>query len=241
MLASIDPRGRRVLVIGDSLTHRGSDSAPDGVTVTESAARSSTPGDLFASHLLAMGAAAARINGRVSRGAYNLFTGANGEDGRQVLATETAWRPDLVFVVLGTNDLGLADRPLTNAYAVLRDAFPGAQVIAVGPPYFARSEDARESAAVYAILARTFGPANVIDWRPGTLAMPRTPDGVHFTAAGAKGAAVALAAAVMARRPVAIAPAGSALGPAVFTMIVLGALGVGGLVLLRRPRPRRRR
>lgn len=185
--------GRRILVFGDSLTHRGSRDAPDGRTVTESSDRDGTPGDLLASHLLELGADKARINGRVSRSAWNLF---RVEDGAQVLRNEAAHEPDLVFVFLGTNDLGLDVGKDQQAFETIRDAFAGAEIWAIGPPAFASSDRTKQAKSVYKTLETVFGSSHVIDLRPLTGDVDRTSDGVHFTSGASKVVARRLADAI---------------------------------------------
>jgi lysophospholipase L1-like esterase len=155
----MDPRGRRILVFGDSLTHRGARTAPDGVPALPLANRTGTPGDLLASYLLAAGAAAVRINGRVSRSAVNLWKGNNGENGTAVVAAEASARPDLVIIMLGTNDLGMGATADAAAFQRLRDAFAGygAEVVAIGPPAFARADLNAKAVTVYQTLARVSG------------------------------------------------------------------------------------
>lgn len=189
----MDLRGKRVLVFGDSLTHRGSRTAPDAREVTEGVDRTSgAPGDLLASHLLQLGAAAARINGRVSRSAYNFF---RIEDATDILAEEVAWKPDLVFVFLGTNDLGLNAAKDAAAFEALRQPFAdaGAEVWAIGPPAFAKDTARAQAKVVYKTLAKVFGRDRVLDLRPLSQDAARTDDGVHFTAQGAAQVAAALA------------------------------------------------
>lgn len=211
----MDPRGRRILVFGDSLTHRGARTAPDGVPALPLANRTGTPGDLLASYLLTAGAAAVRINGRVSRSAVNLWKGNNGENGAAVVATEAGARPDFVIIMLGTNDLGMGATADAAAFQRLRDAFAsyGAEVVAIGPPAFARADLNAKAVTVYQTLARVFGTNNVIDARPlsadvVTPAQGRAGDGIHFAGSGASKVAARLAQAVLAR-PGRVAAGGS--------------------------------
>ncbi len=83
----VDPRGRRILILGDSLS-----------------STSTSPGGVLGTELRARGAAAVVVNGRVSRSAVNLWDGSNGENGAAVIAPLAAGRPDVVVVFLGTND-----------------------------------------------------------------------------------------------------------------------------------------
>jgi lysophospholipase L1-like esterase len=256
----MDPRGRRILVFGDSLTHRGARTAPDGVPALPLANRTGTPGDLLASYLLTAGAAAVRVNGRVSRSAINLWKGNNGENGAAVVAAEAGARPDLVIIMLGTNDLGMGAAADAAAFQRLRDAFAGygAEVVAIGPPAFARADLNAKAVTVYQTLARVFGANDVIDARPlsadvVTTAQGRAGDGIHFAGSGASKVAARLAQAVLAR-PGRVAAGGAADagipsaggGTAVVTSTpspwwaVVGATlavaAVGGAVLVKRRR-----
>lgn len=183
----LDVRGKRVLIFGDSLTHRGERTAPDAVVVTDGILRtSSSPGDLLASQALVSGASAARINGRVSRSAWSFLTK---EAASSILAQELAWQPDVVIIMLGTNDLGLAAASNQRYFTQLRDAFAanGAEVWGVGPPAFADADDAARADVVVATERGVFG-SRFLDLRPLTEAYKvfgRASDGVHFTAMGA--------------------------------------------------------
>lgn len=198
----MDVRGKRVLVFGDSLTHRGGRADPDGVPAQPSVARGGSPGDLLASHLLAAGAGAVRINGRVSRSAVNFWKGNNGENGAAVIAAEAAARPDIVIVFLGTNDLGMNAAADAAAFRRIAASFPGAQLWAVGPPAFARADLNAQAGPVYQTLAQVFGAHRLVDLRPltadiVTAGQGRAGDGVHFATAGAQKAAQRLAAALL--------------------------------------------
>lgn len=256
----MDPRGRRILVFGDSLTHRGATTAPDGVPALPLANRTGTPGDLLASYLLTAGAAAVRVNGRVSRSAINLWKGNNGENGAAVVAAEAGARPDLVIIMLGTNDLGMGATADAAAFRRLRDAFAGygAEVWAIGPPAFARADLSAKAVTVYQTLAQVFGANRVIDARPLsadvlTTAQGRAGDGIHFAGSGASKVAARLAQAVLAQpsRPAAGGTVDAGTGPAVTVdagaltspspwWAVLGAAAavaaIGGAVLVKRRR-----
>lgn len=244
----MDVRGKRVLVFGDSLTHRGARTAPDGVDVTESSARSGSPGDLLASYLLEAGASAVRINGRVSRSAVNFWKGNNGENGSQVMVEESVRRrPELVVVFLGTNDLGLNAEADARAFRMIDETFRanGAQVIAIGPPSFASETLTREAEVVYQTLRQVFGP-RLIDARPisADLVLPsqgRASDGIHFASQGSRALAARLAAAVvtLGRRSIRTAAAERPL--VIIGAAVAAALTItGAAVLLRRRRLIRR-
>lgn len=242
----MDVRGKRVLVFGDSLTHRGGRADPDGVPALPGVARSGSPGDLLASHLLAAGAGAVRINGRVSRSAINLWRSNNGEDGAAVVAAEAAARPDIVIVFLGTNDLGMNATADAAAFGRIAAAFRGAQVWAVGPPAFARADLNAQAAVVVRTLQGVFGAHRVIDLRPLTAdivvpAQGRAGDGVHFATAGAAKTAQRLAAALAAadNRVDAVTSATPALRawwPLPVSAAAAAALLVGVAVVVRRRR-----
>jgi lysophospholipase L1-like esterase len=223
----MDVRGKKVLVFGDSL------SASDGA-----------PGGVLAARLRDAGAIVRR-NGRVSRSAVNLFSGKNGENGAAVIAAEVSYRPDIVLVVLGTNDMGLNAQADAAAFTRIRDAFTtgGAKVYAIGPPAFSRADHARESVVVYDTLGRVFGAGNVIDWRAlsGDQVSPpaRSADLVHFTSAGAQVAGQRLAAAVLAHRvPIwgSASPKLRAWWPVPVTAAVAAAGLIGAAVYVRRRR-----
>lgn len=186
----MDVTGKRILILGDSLTHRGSRTAADAREVTESADRDSSPGDLLASRLLEAGASSVFINGRVSRSAWNLFTV---EDGDKILAQEAAREPDIVFVFLGTNGLSLDLDQHERAFGKIRDAFSGVEVWSIGPPAFADAPKKKRAKALYARLENVFGADRVIDLRPLTADVARTSDGVHFPAKSARVVAARLA------------------------------------------------
>lgn len=179
--------GRRILIFGDSLSHHGTDSAPQIWDATpRGSASSSAPGTLLAWKLLDAGASAVRVDAKVGRSAYNFFTSR--EPWQQLLASDQAWQPDLVLVLLGTNDLGLGASPDQAAFRRLRAAFGGAEVWAVGPPSFASATRNAQAVTVYKTLQNVFG-SQVIDLRPLTVDLTvngRTRDGVHFQASGAE-------------------------------------------------------
>lgn len=194
----MDLRDRSVLILGDSLTHRGSNTAPNAVDVTEGIDRSSSsPGDLLASQLLMRGAKRVRINARVGRSAWDVVK-QNGGEGA-MLADEVAKHPDIVFVFLGTNDLHLNRQSVLQAFAMIRNAFlrGGAQtVIAIGPPWFGAAKERAAAEGIYEDLRDVYGPDNVINFAERSHDLGRTSDGVHFTPSGAQAAAARLATAV---------------------------------------------
>lgn len=140
---------------------------------------SSAPGAVLAGKLLELGAAATRTDARVSRSAINFWSR---EDYERLLSSDLAWHPDVVIVMLGTNDLHLNVERDAQAMAGIRDVFmqAGAEVLAIGPPVLPESSD-----HVYTTLHRVFG-GRVIDGRLLSYDAPRAKDGVHFTAIGAK-------------------------------------------------------
>lgn len=180
--------GKRVLIFGDSLSHPGSDSAPE-VNEYAGPLNSSAPGAVLAGKLKAAGAAATRTDARVSRSAVNFWSR---EDYKKLIEADVAWRPDLVFVMLGTNDLHLNQQADAQAMAGIRDVFrqAGAEVWGIGPPAFAKAEDNRDAERVVDTMRTVFGANRFIDARllsadlVGGLA--RSSDGVHFKPAGAE-------------------------------------------------------
>ena len=136
--------GRRVFVLGDSL----------------SSGRSS-PGAVFAS-LLAESGAQVQVNAKVGRSANGFI---RLEDGEATLArVRDGFDPDIVYVVLGTNDLGLNLEVDARQFERIRSAFPRASVWGVGPPAFADRTLASQAAAMSTMMASVF-PA-FIDLRP---------------------------------------------------------------------------
>lgn len=233
----LDVRGKRVLIFGDSLTHRGAREAPDGVTVTEGILRSSSsPGDLLASQALVSGASAARINGRVSRSAWSFLTK---EAAASIIAQELAWKPDVVIIMLGTNDLGLTAASNQRYFTQLRAAFAanGAEVWGIGPPAFADVELAAQADAVTGVERSVYG-ARFLDLRPLTEAYKvfgRASDGVHFTSLSAPLIASAIAKTLFGLPRVATKPSGVSKGT-VGLIIGGAAVAITGLVFAFRAR-----
>lgn len=188
-LAAVSPSpfaGKRVLIFGDSLSHHGRDDAPPVYELTAGSKPTlSVPGDVLA-HALFAGGSPVRIDARVGRSAWNFYRREAWQD---LLAADLAWRPDVVIIKLGTNDLGLGDKATLEKMTALRDTFyPGSHVIAVGPPSFASANRQVDSAPVVRIMEAVFGD-NFIDARPLTADLTstgRAGDGVHFVASGAK-------------------------------------------------------
>jgi len=165
-----DVRGKRIVVFGDSLS-----------------SGAGSPGAEMAAALQA-GGAAVQVNARIGRSAHNFWTR---EDTATQLAAIQAFRPNLVIVELGTNDIGLAMSVDRAQMQKLRTALAanGAEVWAFGPPAF-RPELGLDSGAaeVVTMMLSVFGN-RFIDLRRSTRDMltaerGRAADGVHFTSAG---------------------------------------------------------
>jgi lysophospholipase L1-like esterase len=174
-------QGKTILIVGDSLSSQSSNGthtySPD-----PNVNRYGSPGDFFGAALARAGASVV-INAKVGRSAHSFFTH---EGGSQILTSLAQYDPDVVFVMLGTNDLGLDLGVDATQMARIRDAFPKADVWGIGPPTLAQ---ATEAAAVAQMMQGVFG--NFVDLRSYTRDMApgsayRTPDGVHFTATGAR-------------------------------------------------------
>lgn len=171
-------RGKKVLIFGDSLS-----------------SGSISPGGVLGRELSAAGATV-KINAKVGRSAWNFY---GREDHAAQLAAIRAWEPDLVIVMLGTNDIGLsldADRDkmfdLRNSLAHGGDT----EVWGIGPPSFASKERQEGADAVTAMMRPIFSGDGFIDWRAlshDQTTTGRTSDQVHFTAAGAEVAGKRLA------------------------------------------------
>src|SRR5262245_51900119 len=148
-------RGERIIVFGDSLSKHGPDGGPEIWDVDVGSMRSSSaPGDLLASILAEHGAQAVRTNARVGRSAWNFWTRENSP---ALLASDQAFKPTKVIVMLGTNDAGLSMISDGVAMAKIRDAYQamGAEVIAIGP--FSNTRlDHTAVEAVVAMMRKTF-------------------------------------------------------------------------------------
>lgn len=181
--------GERILILGDSLSHHGLDSASPVWDVNVGSARASgAPGDLLASMLLEAGAQAVRVNAKVGRSAISFWSN---EPGDQLVASDATWRPSRVIVMLGTNDTGRDLGKTEEAMTRIRDAYRnmGAEVYAIGPmTYVGRGATLNVPAArVYEVMQRVFGASRTIDARPYTTEFlgTRAADGIHFTAQSA--------------------------------------------------------
>mgnify|MGYP000997312859 CR=1 FL=1 len=211
-------RGERIIVFGDSLSaHPGSAEIWD---VNAGSNRSSSaPGDLVASLLAEQGAQAVRVNARVSRSAWNFW---GRENTAALLASDRAFAPTKVVVILGTNDVGLNAKLDSESFAKLRDAYKamGAEVWAVGP--FANT--ALPPAGVEQVVATmhdVFG-SRFIDGRPISVLIHPGGDGVHYPAASARALALAITDAVITK-----------FSPSTIWMTLgLSAAGVVGAVLV---------
>ena len=182
--------GDRVLVFGDSMTHRGGMTDPEQVEVRpgDGLDRGSAPGDLLASHLLAQGlASAARLDARIGRSAYNFW---RRESAETLLRADLDWAPTLVILMLGTNDAGLNQKVNEKSMRAIHDwlGSRGAEVWGIGPPAFADTRLTRDSEAVVAMMRRVFGH-RFLDARPLTQDLTqrgRAGDRVHFSDAGSR-------------------------------------------------------
>lgn len=229
-------RGQRVLIFGDSLSSRrsncGDPRSTDQYNVIEGTNRAaSAPGDLLASYLLAQGAAAVRVNARVCRSAWGFWQ----EDTSKLLQADAAWKPTMLVVMLGTNDIGLNLTKDGEALQRILDAYKRmgvSQVAAVGPPSFSIVRLHDGSPGVVRMLQKAIGAGAIVDARPlsADLLGPsyRTSDNVHFTAAGAAALAPRLAEA-LSKLDEPNQSAMSALKPIAWGFA--GVLGVGLLTL----------
>ncbi len=174
--------GRKVLLFGDSLTHVGPDAGPEIVDLSPSGSYGS-PGGLLGQRFLRAGAAAVRTDARIGRSATNFWSR---EDTAKLLGADLSWKPDLVFVMLGTNDLGGDVVAHTAGLVKIRDTFTthGIEVWGIGPPGFPNAAQAAQAPPVIGMMARVFGP-RFIDATKASTGADRTSDGVHFTSRGA--------------------------------------------------------
>lgn len=213
-------RGERVIIFGDSLSKHAHDSSPEIWDANVGSARqSSAPGDLLASLLLEQGAQAARVNARVGRSAWNFW---QREPVQQLIASDAAFRPTRVLVMLGTNDAdsGVAPDKDREAFQAIKDQYTamGAEVYAIGP--FLSSIDAGKVEQTVQVMKSVFG-MRFIDGRPLSQLAQRAGDGVHYTQVGARTLALALADAVMSK----ISPT------SIWNTVGLGLLGIGAVVV----------
>lgn len=221
-------RGERILIFGDSLTAHSS-ATPAVWEVNAGSSRvSSVPGDLLGSLLMEQGAAAVRTDGRVSRSARNFW---EREAAQPILSADVAWRPTQVVIMLGTNDVGMDPAKTRQGMIALRDVFKaaGADVWAIGP--FHSSKPPAGVAAVVEIMRSVFG-VRFIDGRPLSELAQHSSDGLHYTSAGARTLALALADGLISKPTPAKIFGTAALG----LLGAIAAVGVG-VLWMRRERP----
>lgn len=196
----MDLRGRRVFVLGDSLSSRTNAQTYDASAIK----LTGSPGDFLATRLRGAGAAAVRVNAKSGRSAISLFSK---ENGNAILTEVAAFKPDLIIVFLGTNDIGYPANSDGTAFARIRNAFPYVNFVVLGPPQFVgvRANELNTGAeAVYNTLRSVFGRGAsgayiAIDTRPLTPTTGRAGDGIHFASSGAKAFAEQLLLAIQAR------------------------------------------
>jgi lysophospholipase L1-like esterase len=221
-------RGERILIFGDSLTAHSSATPAIWEVNAGSSRVSSVPGDLLGSLLMEQGAAAVRTDGRVSRSARNFW---EREAAQPILSADAGWGPTKVVIMLGTNDVGMDPAKTRQGMMALRDVFKtaGAEVWAIGP--FHSSKPPAGVAAVVAIMQDVFG-VRFLDGRPFSELAQHSSDGLHYTAAGARTLALALADGLVSKA-----------GPAkLFGTAAIGLLGAlaavgAGMLWMRRDRP----
>lgn len=176
--------GERIVIFGDSTSHHGADNAPEIWDVDAGSNRvSGQPGDLLASMLLERGAEAVRVNARVGRSAFNFF---GREAFQPLLDSDAAFAPTKVFVVLGTNDIGLDPSKERDAFELIKGFYEkqGAEVWAIGPWTYTRADLNAGAVPIVELMQSVFG-ARFIDGRPLSVQTGRAGDGVHFGAGSA--------------------------------------------------------
>lgn len=190
---------QRILIFGDSLSVHGNDNAPEIWDVDQGSNRiTSQPGDLLASLLKERGAQAVRVDANVGRSAYNFWAHSakhQRTSPQDLLASDRAFAPTQVIVMLGTNDLELSEAANRDALTRLRDAFAAMgnpDVWVVGPPVFSDPSMTAKAARIYTTLAQVFGADRVIDARLLSTVNNRARDGVHFQSASAQSFARAI-------------------------------------------------
>jgi lysophospholipase L1-like esterase len=215
--------GERIIIFGDSLVHHGRDEAAEIWDVDQGSDRTtSAPGDLLASLLLEQGAQAVRIDANVGRSAHNFWAGTSRHQfssAADLIASDQAWGPTKVIVMLGTND---ADSGVIDAAAMkqIRDTYAGmgAEVWAVGPPIFASDALNANVEAVYAMMTGVFGK-RLIDARPLSSTEERAGDGVHFKPTSAQPFAINLANAIVSTKAPRKPWLGISLGVGIFGLL----------------------
>lgn len=227
--------GERIVIFGDSLSHPGADNGPTQSFVTLGSDRASgAPGDLMGSLMLEAGAAAVMLDARVGRSATNYW---RREDHANLMGAIVAFQPTKAVVMLGTNDLGLNLETERASFVAIRDALKAAgaqEVWAVGPmTYQAPNAGYNEKAQpIFNVMRDVFGRGFTLDARPLTLTASRSRDGVHFTAAGSKEAALNITQALLSKNQ--HAPV------LMWTFGLVGAIAAiaGGMALARRGKQR---
>lgn len=186
----------QILIIGDSLSD-GTDGLPGTFGVPPKL--SLTPGQFFAKRLKGQGHSV-RIHAKVGRSAHAFVTQ---QGGLALLRRElAAHRPDVVVIILGTNDLHFPERDTERALRRIRDAFKGIPVYHIGPPAFSARKRGWNTLAKRVVRAgRAVFGSRFIDARPMTKnivepAQGRAYDLVHFKVAGARVVAARWAAAL---------------------------------------------
>jgi lysophospholipase L1-like esterase len=99
-----------------------------------------------------------------------------------------ARQPNLILIVLGTNDIGQEDQPdvyRQKAQALLAQA-GSTPVVWIGSPTIPRSQDEDNGAARRNEILAQIPGMTFVNARPMTSDLPRTPDQVHFTMTGYK-------------------------------------------------------
>lgn len=222
----MDVSNKRVLIFGDSLTHPGADSDPEQSMVSGPSTRSSSaPGDLLGSLFLEAGASAVMLDANVGRSASNFWAGTSSHQFRSaadLIAADQAFAPDIVVVMLGTNDIGTNLINDQQAMQAIHDSFPQSDVWAIGPmTYVGPGATLNAGAqAVFDMMTGVFGSERTIDARPLAATTGRAGDGVHFGPTAAYQTALALAAAFA-----------TASGVSTTSTILWGVLGFGALLI----------
>lgn len=165
------------------------------------------------------------LDANVGRSASNFWAGTASHQfhsAADLIASDQAFAPDIVVVMLGTNDIGtnlIADQ---QAMQAIHDSFPQADVWAIGPMTYVPLGDGLNAGAqaVFDMMSAVFGPERTIDARPLSATTGRAGDGVHFGPSAAYQTALALAAAFT-----------SASGVSTTSTVLWGLAGLGALVI----------
>ncbi len=176
----------RILIIGDSLSD-GTDGRPGTFGVPPRL--SLTPGQFFAKRLKVQGHLV-RIHAKVGRSAHAFVTK---QGGLALLRRElAAHRPDVVIIILGSNDLHFPERDTERALRRIRGVFKEIPVYHIGPPALSPRKKGWNTQAERVVRAgRAVFGSRFIDARPMTKdiiepAQGRAHDLVHFKIAGAR-------------------------------------------------------